>query len=186
MSTEEKKPEETKAEDKAADAPKKGGGGAVGNILKIVIPAILAAGASYGGTRYAKAQNAIAVIKEKEEAEHGKKHHEEPPGPTLTLEPFLLSVMDAQHKSHPMKMSVAVEFKAAGGGGGEHGGGGAEPKTFMPRIRDAVLTYLRSMTYEEISEPTHQQKIRVELLAHCKEAGVEQAEKILITDFVIQ
>ena len=82
-------------------------------------------------------------------------------------------------------MSVAVEFKAAGGGG-EHGGGGAEPKTFMPRIRDAVLTYLRGMSYEEISEPTHLQKIRVELLAHCKEAGVEQAEKILITDFVIQ
>jgi len=186
MSTEEKKPEETKTEGaKPADAPKKSGGGALGNILKIVIPAILAAGASYGGTRYAKAQNAIVIVKEKEEAEHGKKHHEDPPGPTLTLEPFLLSVIDSQHKSHPMKMSVAVEFKAAGGGG-EHGGGGAEPKTFMPRIRDAVLTYLRGMSYEEISEPTHLQKIRVELLAHCKEAGVEQAEKILITDFVIQ
>lgn len=182
MSTEEAKTEEKKTEEaKPAAAPKKPS--AVGGILKILIPAVLAAGASYGGTRYAKAQNAIVVIKEKEEAEHGKKRHEEPPGPTLTLEPFLLSVFDAQHKAHPMKMSVAVEFNAKAGGG-EHGGG--DPKTFQPRIRDAVLSYLRGMSYEDVTDREKFSKIRVELLAHCKEAGAEAAEKVLVTDFVIQ
>lgn len=182
MSTEEKKPDEKekkKDEDTmAAGVPKKGGG--AGGFFKILIPALLAAGASYGGTRYAKAQNAIVVVKEKEEAEHGKKRHEEAPGPTLSLEPFLLSVFDAQHKPHPMKLTVAVEFNAKAAGGHD------DPKLFMPRIRDAVLSYLRSMTYEQVTDPQHFSKIRVELLAHCKEVGAEQAEKILVTDFVIQ
>ena len=180
MSTEEKKPadpnRETKS-DEAAPAPKKGGG--AGGLFKVLIPALLAAAASYGGTRYAKAQNAIVVVKEKEDAEHGKKHHEEAPGPTLSLEPFLLSVFDAQHKPHPMKLTVAVEFAAKAAG---H----EDPKVFMPRIRDAVLTYLRGMTYEEVTDAANFQKIRVELLAHCKEVGAEQAGKVLITDFVIQ
>lgn len=176
MSTEEKKPEDKKTDDeKPAGVPKKGG---VGGILKVLIPALLAAGASYGGTRYAKAQNAIVVVKEKEEAEHGKKH-EEAPGPTLTLDPFLLSVFDAQRKAHPMKLSVAVEFNAKAAAHDD-------PKSFMPRIRDAVLTYLRTMSYEEVSDREHFQKMRVELLAHCKEVGAEHAEKVLITDFVIQ
>jgi flagellar basal body-associated protein FliL len=179
MSTEEKKPEETKSADdeKPAGVPKKGG--AVGGILTVLIPALLAAGASYGGTRYAKAQNAIVVVKEKEEAEHGKKHHEEAPGPTLALEPFLLSVFDAQHKPHPMKLTVAVEFSAKAAAHDD-------PKAFMPRIRDAVLTYLRTMSYEQVTDPQHFSKIRVELLAHCKEVGAEHAEKVLVTDFVIQ
>jgi flagellar basal body-associated protein FliL len=176
MSTEEKKPEEAKTEG-APVAPKKPS--AVGGILKILVPALLAAGASYGGTRYAKAQNAIVVVKEKEAAEGHGKRHDEPPGPTLALEPFLLSVFDAQHKPHPMKLTVAVEFDAKAAGHDD-------PKLFMPRIRDAVLTYLRAMTYEEVTDASHFQKIRVELLAHCKEVGAEHAEKVLITDFVIQ
>lgn len=182
MSEEKKKEEgDAKAEEKPA-APK--GPSAVGGILKILIPAILAAGASYGGTRYAKAQNAIVVIKEKEESEHKKV--DGPPGPTLSLEPFLLSVMDAQKKPHPMKLTVAVEFsEKAGGGGGEHGGGG-DVKVYMPRIRDVVLTFLRSMSYEQITDPSHFDTMRKELLEKCKDVGAEGATKVLVTDFVIQ
>lgn len=177
MSTEEKKPDEAKDEDKPAGVPQKGG--MVGTIVKILIPAVLAAGASYAGTRYAKAQNAIVVVKEKEEAEHGK-HHDDAPGPTLTLEPFLASVFDAQRKSHPMKVSLAVEFSA------KAAEGHSEPKAYTPRVRDAILTYLRGMTYEEMTDPAHLQKMRVELLAHIKESGAEEAKKVLVTDFVIQ
>lgn len=178
MSTEEKKPEETKpAADEKAALPKKGG--AATGLLKILVPALLAAGASYGGTRYAKAQNAIVVVKEKDEAEHGKKRREEAPGPTLSLDPFLLSVFDAQHKPHPMKLTVAVEFSAKAAGHDD-------PKSFMPRIRDTVLSYLRNMSYEQVTDPAQFSKIRVELLAHCKDVGAENAEKVLITDFVIQ
>jgi flagellar basal body-associated protein FliL len=173
-----KKDKADKADDeKPAGVPKKSS--AAAGMLKVLIPALLAAGASYGGTRYAKAQNAIVVVKEKEEAEgHGKKH-EEAPGPTLTLDPFLLSVFDANKKAHPMKLSVAVEFSAKAGGHDD-------PKVFQPRIRDSVLTHLRKMTYEEISDPTHFAGIRKELLEECKEVGAEHAEKVLVTDFVIQ
>ena len=52
MSTENKPAEADKKDETAAPAAK---GGAVGGILKIIIPAILAAGAAYGGTRAAAA-----------------------------------------------------------------------------------------------------------------------------------
>ncbi|MBX3228833.1 MAG: flagellar basal body-associated FliL family protein [Labilithrix sp.] len=179
MSEETKKTEEAKPADAAPPASKKPS--AVGGVLKLVIPALLAAGASYGGTRYAKAQNAIVIVKEKEEAESGGKgkHELHPPGPTVSLEPFLLSVFDASKKPHPMKMTVAVEFDAKAAAHDD-------PKAFMPRIRDAVLTHLRKTTYEDISDPAHYDRLRKELLEQCHEVGAESAKKILITDFVIQ
>lgn len=179
--SEEKKADSTKPEEpKAAPAPALKKPSAIGGIFKVIIPALLAAGAAYGGTRYAKAQNAIVVIKEKEEADgHGKKDAHQPPGPTVSLEPFLLSVFDAQKKPHPMKMTIAVEFDAKAAA---H----EDPKAFMPRIRDSVLTHLRKTSYEDISDPAHYDKLRKELLEQCHEIGAESARKVLITDFVIQ
>lgn len=178
--SEEKKSDSTKPAEEATPAPPPKKPSAIGGLLKILIPAVLAAGASYAGTRYAKAQNAIVVIKEKEEAEgHGKKEAHQPPGPTISLEPFLLSVFDVQKKPHPMKMTVAVEFDAKAAA---H----EDPKAFMPRIRDTVLTHLRKMTYEDVSDPAHYDKLRKELLEQCHEVGAESAKKVLITDFVIQ
>jgi len=176
--SEEKKTEEKPAEETKAAAPKKPS--PLGGILKIIIPALLAAGASYGGTRYAKAQNTIVIMKEKEDAEgHGKSEAHSAPGPTVSLEPFLLSVFDAQKKPHPMKMTVAVEFDAKAAAHDD-------PKAFMPRIRDTVLTHLRKTTYEDVSDPAHYDRLRKELLEKCKEVGAESARKVLITDFVIQ
>lgn len=177
--SEEKKTEEAKPDTKPDTKPKKPS--AVGGILKVMIPALLAAAASYGGTRYAKAQNAIIVVQQKEDAEsgHGKKDAHQPPGPTISLDPFLLSVFDAQKKPHPLKMTVAVEFDAKAAAHDD-------PKAFMPRIRDAVLTHLRRTTYEDVADPAHYDKLRKELLEQCQEVGAESAKKILITDFVIQ
>jgi flagellar basal body-associated protein FliL len=185
MSSDEKKKDgdgDAKKADSAGPAAVLKKPSAIGGILRIMIPALLAAGASYGGTRYAKAQNAIIVIHDKEEAEGGGKHHEaHPPGPTLSLEPFLLSVFDTNKKPHPMKLTVAVEFDAKAAGGHD-----ADPKIFMPRIRDVVLTHLRGMTYEDVADPAHFDKIRKELLEQCKEVGAESATMVLVTDFVIQ
>jgi flagellar basal body-associated protein FliL len=78
-----------------------------------------------------------------------------------------------------MKLSVAVEF-----GGLVHDE--AALKAFVPRIRDAVLAYMRTLTYEEALESAHSDKLREELLERCKKAGAVGAERVLITDLVSQ
>ena len=154
-----------------APAAKKGGG-AVGMILGIVLPAILAGGASFGGARVAGAHPPAAHA---EAAPHAEA---KPPGPTVALEPFLVSVPDAKGKGHPMKLSVAVEFE----------GLVKEDtlKAFVPRIRDAILAYMRTLNYEEAIDAVHSESMREELLERTKKAGAIGAERILITDLVSQ
>lgn len=155
----------------AAPAAKKGGG-AVAMVLGIVLPAILAGAGSFGGARVAGAQQPAAHVEAPAHVEL------KPPGPTVALDPFLVSVPDAKGKGHPMKLSVAVEF-----GPLVH-----EDilKAFVPRIRDAILAHMRTLTYEEALESAHSDKLREELLERCKKAGAAGAERILITDLVSQ
>ena len=155
----------------AAPAAKKGGA-AVAMILGILLPAILAGAASFGGARVAGAHQAAPHV---DVAPHVEA---KPPGPTLALDPFLVSIPDAKGKGHPMKLSVAVEF-----GGLVHED---TLKAFVPRIRDAVLAYMRTLTYEEALESAHSDKLREELLERCKKAGATGAERVLITDLVSQ
>lgn len=155
----------------AAPAAKKGGG-AVAMILGILLPALLAAAGSFGGARVAGAHQPAP------HAEVTAHVEVKPPGPTVALDPFLVSVPDAKGKGHPMKLSVAVEF-----GGLVHED---TLKAFVPRIRDAVLAYMRTLTYEDALDSAHSDKLRDELLERCKKAGASGAERILITDLVSQ
>jgi flagellar basal body-associated protein FliL len=175
MSTEEAKPDEKSADKEAAAAPKKPS--AIGGILKLVIPALFAAGAAYGGTRFAAAKAPAAGDAHGGGHDAPVVHHAKPPGPTLPLEPFLVTVFDANKKPHPMKMTIAVEFDPT-----THD----DLKTFTPRIRDVVLTYLRSMSHEQATDPAQVEKLRTELVEKCQKAGAHTAERVLVTDFVVQ
>jgi flagellar basal body-associated protein FliL len=158
----------------ATAPPAKKGGGVVAMVLGIVLPAILAAAGSFGGARVAGAHTPAPHV------EAAPAHVEaKPPGPTVALDPFLVSVPDAKGKGHPMKLSVAVEF-----GGIVHDE--AALKAFVPRIRDAILAHMRTLTYEEALESAHSDTLRDELLERCKKAGAVGAERILITDLVSQ
>ena len=141
-----------------------------GALLRIVVPALFAAGAAYGGTRASGAKAAPAP-----ETEHSSAA--KPPGPTLPLEPFLVTILDANKKPHPMRMSLAVEFDPHVK---------EDLKNFTPRIRDAVLSHLRTVMYEQASDPNHIEKLRAELVERCKASGAPGAERILVTDFVVQ
>jgi len=148
---------------------------AIGGILKVVFPALFAAGAAYGGTRVAAARMPAAAPAHVEEKHPRESRH--PPGPTVPLDPFLVTIFDANKKGHPMKMSIAVEFDALTK---------EDLKTFVPRIRDAVLAHLRTLTHEQVTDPEYVEKLREALLERCRKAGAEGAEKILVTDFVVQ
>ena len=175
------KPAETPA---TPAAPKKPS--AVGGIVKLVIPALLAAGAAYGGTRAAAAHTTVVVAAPAEKDESPRHREPKPPGPTVALEPFLLSIQDAKGKGHAMKLTIAIEFEKPEKGGGEEGKEGDAMKPFAPRIRDAILSYVRAMSYEEASDGSHMEKVRTEMLERCHGAGAVDAVRVLVTDFVIQ
>lgn len=171
------KPADAAAATPVAAAPAKSS--KIGGILTVVLPTIFAAGAAYAGTRGAVFKAAQTVVTVEGGEHHGAGGHGEakPPGPTLPLEPFLVTIFDANRKAHPMKMSIAVEFDPQTKG---------ELKDFQPRIRDAVLAYVRTLTHEQATDPTHVEKMRAELVERCRAAGAAGAQKILVTDFVVQ
>src|SRR5580658_6508369 len=96
--------------------------GLVGRVMSILVPALVAGAASFGGTRVAGAHRAAPSAEPVVEAP-------KPPGPTLALEPFVFTVADTSKKAHPMKVTIAVEFEA---GANEEG-----LKGLVHRVRDA-------------------------------------------------
>jgi flagellar basal body-associated protein FliL len=165
-----------KEEAKSADAaPKKG----TTNPLAIVLPAVLAGAAAFGAVRFAPARAATAP-----EAAHTAPALP-PPGPTVALEPFLVVTLDSAKKTHPMKVTLAVEFEASGKESKEEGKDDVL-KGFTPRIRDAALSYLRVMSYEDAMDASHSDKMRAELLEKFRAVGAANASRVLVTDLVVQ
>lgn len=158
----------------AAAAPSKPKGGALGMIIGIVVPGLLSVAGSFGGARAASHGGAAP------HAEVVPAHRPEPkpPGPTVALDPFLVTVVDASRKSHPMKLTVAVEFEATAKEDAV--------KPFTPRIRDAILAYMRTLSYEDAVDQEHSVKLRTDLLERVHKAGAIGAERVLITDLVSQ
>ncbi|MBL8606006.1 MAG: flagellar basal body-associated FliL family protein [Myxococcales bacterium] len=173
--------------DKPDDAAKPKKKGAIFQVVALLLPALLAAGAAYGASRVTMGKAAAAHgngheadgdHKEHEKEKEKPKYDPRPPGPTVALEPFLLTLPAADKKPHAMRLTLAIEFDS-------HTKEDAI-KAFTPRIRDAVLTYLRSMSYEEMADRDKQEKVRKEILERIHASGALSAERILVTDLVLQ
>jgi flagellar basal body-associated protein FliL len=134
----------------------------------MLLPAILAAAAAFGGAKFGSGDAHGAAKPEPASPE---------PGPTVPLEAFLVTLAD-QQKSHVLKLSLAIELKREAKE--------EELKIFIPRIRDTTLTYLRGLTFEEAASSAHVEQMRKDLIERFKTIGVASAERVLITDFVTQ
>jgi flagellar basal body-associated protein FliL len=148
-------------------------------ILMLILPALLAGGAAFGAVKFGTAHAATEPAPVKVE------HSLPPPGPTVALEPFLVVTLDAGKKTHPMKVTLAVEFEANPKESKEEGKDDAL-KVFTPRIRDAALSYLRLLSYEDAMDNTHSDKMRADLLEKFRSAGAVGAQRVLVTDLVVQ
>jgi flagellar basal body-associated protein FliL len=147
------------------------------SVLMLILPAALAGAAAFGGVRFATAHAAAPPG----QAEHAAATLP-PPGPTLALEPFLVVTLDSLRKTHAMKVTIAVEFEASGKEESKEDA----LKGFVPRIRDAALSYLRLMTYEDAMDTNHSDKMRADLLEKFRAAGAGGATRVLVTDLVVQ
>lgn len=159
MSDEKKEP--------AADAVKKKSSGP--SVVGLIVTALLAGGASFGGAKLGSSAHAATVVIHEVAAK--------PPGPTLALEPFVVTFQDAAQKNHAMKLTIALELS--------HTAKEEEFKAFVPRVRDATLSYLRAQKPED-AQAGNLDKIRDELKERLTKLGAEQIERVLITDFVVQ
>ena len=62
-----------------------------------------------------------------------------------------------------------------------------EFKLYMPRGREAILTYMRSLNYEEVTDPTRYETIKSELSKRVTEAvGAKRVKRVLVVEFVSQ
>jgi flagellar basal body-associated protein FliL len=153
-------------------SPKKSSPGA----LSLLLPALVAGLAAFGGSRLSAARAASGGGAA---AEHTTTLAPvPPPGPTVALEPFLVLTQDASKKSHAMKVTIAVEFNESTKE--------EALKSFTPRIRDATLGYLRLVSYEDALDNTKTEKFKADLLERYRTVGAITADRVLITDLVVQ
>jgi flagellar basal body-associated protein FliL len=131
-----------------------------------------AAGALIGPGLVAKSHAAPA-------ASASAAHESDEAGEAAALDPIIVDVREANGEMHHLKVGIAIEL---GKGVTEE-----EWKRAVPRIRDAAISYLRSLKFDDIASSAKFDPIRTELgerIAHA--AGKIKVHRVLFTDFVAQ
>jgi flagellar basal body-associated protein FliL len=199
-------------EKKADDAPKKKG--ALGLIIGLVLGALVLVGGTAAavlmlvpGVRGTPAAEGEAAEEEhakpaedhgkkdkpakkesgghekKESGGHGKKASSEHGGGgdvvPVDLPSIVVDLRDRENRLRHLKVGLSAELSESG-----------SPDSFKPRIpraREAALTYLRSLSFDTVSDPTQYATIKQELANRVIEAvGEDQVDRVLIVDFVSQ
>jgi flagellar basal body-associated protein FliL len=164
--------EETKAENTAPVAPEGGGGsGMGGKIIGIVLPAVFAGGAAFAGAFLAKPGHHPAAAPTVDASAM--------PGPNVPLKPFTLAIQDEKTgDNRPMKLVISIELAKESKK--------EELDPFVPAIRDTVIGYLRSQTFQDINNPKKKDKITEDLLDLIHKKGATIAKHVWIEDMVSQ
>lgn len=169
MADEEKK--ESQIPPDAAGVPAQGSG-LVGKMLGIVLPTVFSGLAAFGGAKFGSHGSTDGGHAEK--VDKDKK-----PGLTIELKTFVVNVVDEKtNEQHPMKLSLSIELA--------HEAKKEDFEPFIPRIRDAILNYVRNMAYQQVINPRTKQRMTEDLLEIIHKLGCEQAHQVLIQELVTQ
>ena len=104
---------------------------------------------------------------------------EGPVSEPAALDPIIVDVREANGEMHHLKVGIAVEL---GVGVPEE-----EFKKLIPRMRDAAISFLRGLPFDDIASPQKFDAIRNELGERMsKAAGKGRVQRVLFTDFVAQ
>jgi flagellar basal body-associated protein FliL len=99
--------------------------------------------------------------------------------PPLELEGIVVDVRDSEGSPHHIKIGLAIELTPD-----------AVPdhvKNLMPRGREAVISYLRSQSFDELTGPKRFPTVSHELSTEVTRAfGKKRVARVVITDFVSQ
>ena len=182
------------AEKPADAAPKKG---KMGLIIGIVIAVVTLVGGSVagavlgpkllgGGSDDGEAEEKHEKPEKSHKSEKSEKsegHGESEGGPehiiTADIPSVVVDLRDNDGRIRHLKVGLTAELgdKVTA----------EEFKLFVPRGREAALTYLRSLAFEDVSDPQHFVAIKDELSKRVSEAvGEERVHRMMLTDFVVQ
>ena len=104
---------------------------------------------------------------------------DEPPAAVAVLDSIVIDLRESSGELHHLKVGVALELKSS-----FHG---EEFKRYEPRVRDATISYLRTLTFEEVTAPANLERIRTTLGERVAVAiGHGNVRRVLFTDFVAQ
>lgn len=162
-----------KKEEKSANK----GSGKLGMIVVAVLVCLCStAGAVFGQVALAR----MKPEKEKPDAAYEEKEKEEPLGAeTLEMPSMIVDIRNTTGEVHHLKAGVAVEL--------------AKPvpeeelKKLMVRAKDAALSYLRTLSYDEVTSQEKFEGIKKELNERISKAmGHGRVNRVLFTEYVVQ
>jgi len=165
----------------AAPAPKKS---KTGLIIGIVIAMITLVGGSVAGAVLGpKLMGAPEADSSEEEApaheSKAKKGQASEKIISVEIPPIVVDLRDADGRIRHLKVGLAAEL-------GETVNV-EEFKLVSPRGREATLSYLRSLTFEDVSDPARYATIKDEISKRMIDAiGADKVHRILLVDFVLQ
>jgi flagellar basal body-associated protein FliL len=108
----------------------------------------------------------------------GKKGHDEKIV-SVDINPIVVDLRDGDGRIRHLKVGLAAELAETANV--------EEFKLMSPRGREATLSYLRSLTFEEVADPARYTSIKDEISKRMIEAiGTDKVQRILLVDFVLQ
>jgi flagellar basal body-associated protein FliL len=121
------------------------------------------------------------------DAENGEGEDSEAPSEDAPVEatfafapPIVVDFTDDGDIRH-LKIGISVEVANAGSHGTD------ELQLYVPRGREAVISYARTLTFDEATSPKEFDRIRKELSEHViKAMGEDRVSRVVITDYVAQ
>lgn len=98
---------------------------------------------------------------------------------SFKFDPIIVDVLSKFGEAHHLKVGLAAELA--------EGAVEEELKLVQPRGREAAITYLRALTYEEVTNPKKYGQIKKDLIKKVTVAvGEQRVSRVLVIDFVAQ
>jgi flagellar protein FliL len=155
------------------------GGSVAGAILG---PKLLGGGEPKAGEHGEKAEAEGEHGEEKAQGEHGESSggsHAPDKIASIAFPAVVVDLRDQDERVRHLKIGINVEVPDTVPED--------EFKLYMPRGREAILTYMRSLNYEEVTDPTRYESIKTELSKRVTDAvGQKRVKRVLIVEFVSQ
>ena len=154
-------------------------------LLGVLVTSVLIVGAGVTGTilgpHLLGQRGETAEPESSAEAAASEASEGEPEAPTnpMAFQPIIVDVHDKQSQPHHMKVGITVELA--------DGVTKEEFERLTPRGREATIGYLRSKSFDELTDPTQFTVVTKELYERIAKAlGEKHVKRVVITDFVAQ
>ena len=164
-------------EEKKEKEPAKKGGSKIGMIIIAVFVCISATfGAAFGQVALAKMK---PEPKEKPDAAYEETEKEAPIAESISLEALIIDVRNDSGEVHHLKIGIAVELAKKVPE--------EEQKPLVIRAKDAAISYLRTLSYDEVTNQDKFEGIKKELHERIAKAmGHGRVASVLFTEYVVQ